>query len=291
MEFSTFLITVFCLVDDWIRGQSIRQRGPQPSLSDSEVLTMEIVGEFMGIDTDKRLVEFFRRHYGDWFPALRGLHRTTFVRQAANLWNVKRRLWEYVHRQVEADASVSIIDSFPIPVCRFARANRCRRLREASASGYDPVARQTFFGMRGHLVIEWPGVIADFRPAPGNVSDVEVADDLLAEREGWVLGDRNYWSPALFDNCRTHGLQPLIPFKSAKREAAPFPNDLARMRYRIDTLIGQLVERFHANRVWARDKWHQWSRWLRKVLSHTVAVWLCQQNGISPLRFDELVTD
>ena len=84
MEFTTFLVTMFCLGDDWLRGQRIRQRGPQPALSDSEVLTMEILGEFLRIDTDKGLFEFFRCHYGDWFPALRTIHRTTFVRQAAN---------------------------------------------------------------------------------------------------------------------------------------------------------------------------------------------------------------
>jgi hypothetical protein len=30
---------------------------------------------------------------------------------------------------------------------------------------------------------------------------------------------------------------------------------------------------------------------LRKVLSHTVAVYFCQQAGLSPLRFSELLTD
>ena len=124
-------------------------------MSDSEALTMEIVGEFLEIDTDKGLYEFFRCHYGDWFPALRRLHRTTFTRQAANLWEVKMRLREHLHRQVDAVRDVAILDSFPMPVCRFARAKRCWRLREASAYGYDPVARQTFYGMKGHLVIEW----------------------------------------------------------------------------------------------------------------------------------------
>ncbi|MDA1191991.1 MAG: IS982 family transposase [Candidatus Poribacteria bacterium] len=231
-----------------------------PQLSDRELLTIEIVGEFKGIDTDKELFAFFRREYGEWFPALRHIHRTTFVRQAANLWAVKERLREAIYRQVDADALFSIIDSFPIPVCRFARAKRCQRLREVSAYGYDCVAQLTFFGIKGHLVIEWPGVIADFRLPPGNVPDVEIAYDLLAEREGWALGDRNYWSPALFGECRTHGLELLTPYKSAKRETQRYPKELTRMRYRIDTVIGQLVERFHITKVRARDWWHQRSR-------------------------------
>jgi len=33
------------------------------------------------------------------------------------------------------------------------------------------------------------------------------------------------------------------------------------------------------------------SRWLRKVLSHTLTFYLCQQAGLSPLRFSELLID
>jgi hypothetical protein len=70
MDVTTLLITVYCLVDEWLVGRRLRQRGPNPILSDSEVLTIECVGKFFGIDTDKGLYEHFRRHYRDWFPAL-----------------------------------------------------------------------------------------------------------------------------------------------------------------------------------------------------------------------------
>jgi hypothetical protein len=44
---------------------------------------MESVGECLGIDTEIGLYRFFRRHYGDWFPSLTQVHRTTFTRQIA----------------------------------------------------------------------------------------------------------------------------------------------------------------------------------------------------------------
>ena len=94
MDLSTFIISVFCLIDDRLKGRRIRQRGPAPKLSDAEVLTIEIVGEFLGMDTDKAIHLFFRRHYGEWFPALCEVHRTTFARQGANLWKLKERLWQ-----------------------------------------------------------------------------------------------------------------------------------------------------------------------------------------------------
>jgi hypothetical protein len=58
----------------------------------------------------------------------------------------------------------------------------------------------------------------------------------------------------------------------------------------VETVIGQLVGRYHLRRVWARDAWHLWSRWQRKLLSHTMAVYLCQQQGLGSLRFAKLLT-
>ncbi len=65
MDLSTFIKAIFCLVDDRLKDRRICQRGPSSKLSDSEVLTIEIVGEFLGLDTDKGIHLFFRRHYGE----------------------------------------------------------------------------------------------------------------------------------------------------------------------------------------------------------------------------------
>ena len=51
MDLETLIVAVFCLVDDFVRDlcreRRLRQRGPAPVLADSEVLTVEIVGEFL----------------------------------------------------------------------------------------------------------------------------------------------------------------------------------------------------------------------------------------------------
>ena len=92
MDLSTFIVAVFCLIDDRLKQRRIRSRGPTPTLSDSEVITIEIIGEFLGLDEDTQLFAYFRRHYAHYFPNLMRVHRTTFTRQAANLWKVKERL-------------------------------------------------------------------------------------------------------------------------------------------------------------------------------------------------------
>ena len=75
MDLESFIIAVFCGIDDFVRAwrHKLRQRGPAPTLADREVLTIETVGEFLSIDTDRGLYAYFRRHFSCtyWSPRLR----------------------------------------------------------------------------------------------------------------------------------------------------------------------------------------------------------------------------
>ena len=294
MNLDDVIIAVFCVVDEAIPraldGQRLRQRGPQPVLADSEVITMEVVGEYLGLEQDSALFAYFRRHYAHFFPALRTLHRTTFVRQAANLWRLKERLWQEVVARVPHDPTFAIIDSFPLPACQFARAYRCRRFRGEAAFGKDTLVRQTFYGLRVHVRLDWPGVITRFCLAPANVHELAVVPALAEQTTGTLVGDRNYWSPSTTAEGQRQGVELLAPYRSAKRDPHPrWSARLSRVRYRIDTVFGQLVDRCAVKRVWARDRWHLCSRLLRKVLMHTLAILFNVDLGNPPLRLAQVV--
>jgi Transposase DDE domain len=210
---------------------------------------------------------------------------------------VKQRLWQYLLTQVAHDPALSIVDSCPIPVCQFARARRCRRLRKYAAYGKDELVRQTYDGLRLHLRICWPGMITDFNLVAANepgcpLGGMPVAEsDLLPGVQGWALADRGYWKTGTIRDLAAGGLSLLAPYTDKKRERGHWPHWLVGKRRRIETVLGQRVEHYRLKRVWARDAWHLWSRWLRCVLSHTIAVLLCQQQELSPLQFDHLLTD
>lgn len=291
MDLTTYMIAVYCLIEDFLADRRLRQRGPQPTLRDSEVLTIEVVGEFLGIDTESNIFTHFCRYYSDWFPGLRKITRTTFTRQAANLWKIKQELWQVLAQRIPHDPYISIVDSFPVPVCRFARVPRCHSFGDVAAYGYDEVARQTYYGLRAHVRLAWPGVIVDCALAPANLHDTAGGEELLQGVYGFALADRNYWKPDLLARLKAKGLQLLTPYKSAKRQKQPYPRYLTNMRYRIETVFAQLVERFHAKRIWARDLWHLTSRWMRKFLSHTLAVFFCTQLDLPYLSFAKLVHD
>ena len=207
-------------------------------------------------------------------------HRTTFARQCANLWHVKELIWRRLAEEVApADDRLHIVDSMPVPVCRFARATFCRRFRGEARYGKDHADRQTFYGFRLHARLTWPGLISEVVLAPANASEQSV----LA-----APGPRPP-PPGVRRPGRPQLLRP--PAQGAAGGGRAGPADAARppgqgrparvpgqkwalsdTRYRIDTVFGQLTDRFHVKRVWARDLWHLMGRLFRKVLAHTLAL-------------------
>ena len=77
-----------------------------------------------------------------------------------------------------------------------------------------------------------------------------------------------------------------------KKSDTPFNLMKQYMRFRkgIETVISQLTERFSINRIRTRDLWHYKHRITRKVLAHTVCVFMNLQLGRSPLDFEGLIS-
>ena len=297
MHLDDLIITAFCLIDDVLKeilaNKRLRQRGPMPLLADSEVLTMEVVGEYLELSKDKAIYDYFRRHYSHLFPAMAKVHRTTFTRQAANLREVKRHIWQRLLQDISKDEGVHIVDSTPISVCKFPRANRHKLFREWADYGHASTEKGLFYGFRLHVLVALPGVIVGFVLAPANIQDTEVVASLVNGQQGVLLGDRNYWSPRLREELEKQGVWLHAAFKkksSERDEEVGWTFLCGRVRYRIETLFSQLEDRYSVKRVGARDLWHLGNRLIRKVLSHTLAVMLNQALGNPPFQISKLLT-
>ena len=287
MTTNDLLLETYCWVDDEIKrlGLDLRSRGPDPRLTDSEVLTMELVGEGLGLDRDSALFHFFSQYHVAEFPALAQLHRTTFARQAANLWWVAIQLHRRLAQHLVERAPFWLLDSVGLPVCQLTRADHCRCFADVAHVGREHEKSGYFYGFRVHLRTSPEGVIAQIGLAPAQVSDLAMSEELLPVGDaGVALGDRNYWSPKRSQALAQRGWLLQAPFRHVKEDPTPqHSRALAAIRERIETSIGQLVERFHLKRTWARDLWHLTHRLIRKVLSHTLAVWFNVRSGIPPL--------
>src|SRR3954454_2177721 len=260
MTLDDFILTVFCLVDDQLARlelSNVRQRGPAPLLYDSEVLTLELVGEFLGFDQEAKLFWYFRQQHGSAFPGLRRIHRTTFVRQAANLWAVKQRLQQHLANLLTAGDPLWHVESMPVHACQFARAPYGQRFAGAAAFGKDHVIRQTFDGFRLHLRTSRDGIIQAAVLAPANTAETEVVGELTPPAGSVGLGDRNSWSPALTEELARSDIRLLAPYKNKARHPQPErPHVLRKLHWLIETVNGQRAGRFHAKRTWTKDLWH-----------------------------------
>lgn len=292
MNLNDFIVNVFCETDDFMKNyfpaRTIRTRGPLPQLADSEVLTMEIVGEMLGFDTDKDIFGFFWNFYLDFFPAL--TNRVSFTRHASNLWLVKKRLFDYVAEMFKD--VVNVIDSFPVPICRFARARFSKLFRGIATYGKE-LGNQTFYGFRLHVKINSLGMIQAFEMAPANVHDLRMLDELTEGDSGIMLADRAYLSRPVKEQLFVkQGLELSIPTKYGQ------PSHLStkqlgkrkRLRRSIETVGSQLTHDLHIKKVWARDLWHLTNRICRKILAHTFAVMFCLREKLSPQSLKKLVS-
>ncbi len=294
MPLEEFIISVFCLIDDLYFSnitEPIRKRGTPPRLSDSEVLTMEIVAEWLGIHEDKAIWKYFRREWLHFFPSLPD--RSQFVRQGANLWRVKQRLQAALLQLLGADcSSLHIIDGFPIEVCVRTQATRSRCFKGEAWFGHCALKKRDFFGFQGHLVVDMRGIPSGFQLTAANVDERDAAYDFLDDIAGLLLGDKGYIRPELKNACKAEGIDLQTPLRRNMNDDRPkwFVRLIMRLRRRVETTIGQLVKYFDIEHCGGRDMWHLTSRMGRKLLAFTVGAYMNIQAGKEPAQFEGLIS-
>ena len=97
-----------------------------------------------------------------------------------------------------ATGEAFVLDSLPVPVCRRARARRCRKVRGRAYCGYCAAKREPFFGWRLHLATTATGVPVAFSLLPGALHDLTPIHELTAGLPAGAsaYGDKAYNSRA-----------------------------------------------------------------------------------------------
>jgi len=296
MDRDEFIITVYCLVCEHYQviknTYPLRRGGFAPALSDEEVITMELCGEYFKLATDKDLFAYFRTHYAHFFPQL--TNRTLFVRQAANLWQVKAAIQQRL-TQVSGQAAdpVQIIDTLSLPVCGYTRSGGDRCFPTVADYGHCAAKKLDYYGFKLGLRIARCGMIISFLLLPARPHDIRLLDDLVEGFAGLVPADKGFidaFRQGLL--AARHGV--LIVTPPRKGMSTPHPPTLLRLcawlRKGVETVGAHLTERFAVARIRVHDLWHFHHRLIRKVLAHTVGVFVNLQLGRPPLDLDGLVT-
>ena len=289
-----YIISVYCILDDLVKKypEKLRKRGRHTRLTDAEVITMEVVGEFLCLHCDNRIHQYFRTYWAEWFPGMGS--RTAFARQAANLWGLKQWLCRAIAGQHFPDGvGLSVVDGLPMPLCSLRRAPRCRLFRGEAAYGYCAAKDMRYYGFKGHVLTSDDGFILAFGVAAANVDERAMLLEMSASATPYVLGEKGcLCSDAMQGDLRAEGGRVIAPVRESM--AGPLSPGLrghlnARRRI-VETVSAQLAGRLEMERIWARDRWHLTARVARKELAHNLNCHLNKLNGRRPLLFSKLIT-
>lgn len=296
MDRDSFIIAVYCLVAETYKvvteNYKIRRGGFPPHLSDEEVITMEICGSYFKHHLDKDLYSYFQSHYRHFFPHLKD--RPSFVRQAANLWQVKREIWRVlVEQSGQAFDSIQVIDTLPLPVCGYTRAIRDRCFKTVADYGHCAAKKLDYYGFKLGLRVSQAGMITHFPLLNARSHDVNHTNALVEGFAGICPADKGFIDPfrqpLLLER---YGVKIITPARKNMTDETPkaVRKVCSRVRKIVETVGSHLTERFAVDSIRVHDLWHFQARIIRQVLSHTVMVYLNLQLKREPLDLDGLVS-
>jgi hypothetical protein len=294
MDREDFIIHVYCIIskffDSLTKSKSIRQRGPRPHLADDEIITMQVVGEFLGMDGEKNIWEYFSKNWIHFFPGLGD--RTTFVKQVGNLEYWIRRLHSTIAAELSANSdTIHITDGFPAPVTKFKRAHFSKVFKGYAEYGYCAAKGEIYYGFKGHIVINSIGVVSHFCFAAANIDERDVLPENVDGISGKILGDKGLIRPSLTEMLARQGVELEHPLRENMKESRTprYLSMLKNQRRLVETVIGQLNDRFNIEKVRARTTWRLGLRFMRKILAHTIGIYLNSLLGRPLLQLEGLV--
>lgn len=244
----TTIVAVYVILDDLLRAVEHRSH-PLAGVTDAEVLTVAVVAACR-----------FQNHHERALCVLRGMG---YIPRALSVSRFNRRahaLMAHLAFALDALAEVFavgtafVVDSLPVPACRYVRGGRCRKATGKAYVGQCAAKRERFFGWRLHLLVTPAGVPVAFDVLPASLHDLTPIYDLTANLPtgAWVYADKGYnsaddeawldgeWGIRLVPKRRDN----MRPNTDAERDG------LRRHRGRIETVNSQLeawgVQRLHA---------------------------------------------
>jgi len=242
------IVTTYVVIDDGLKAFGQRSH-VLAQMSDAEVLLVAIVAAL-----------YFQNHHERALCVLVGMG---YIRRGLSVSRFNRRLHQMadwlpgllmILGELFSCGEVFVMDSMPVPVCKRARAGRCRKVRGAQYCGYCAAKKEKFFGWRLHMICTPNGLPVSFDLLPAALHDLAPIHELTVQLPcgACVYADKGY-------NClpdettifQETGVR-LIPIRRNNMQPHDWVDDfdLRLYRRRIETIYSQLesmgLERLHA---------------------------------------------
>lgn len=192
MDLETLFTTVYALVSDWYKREIEMHKptrpGPKPRLTDSEVLTLAVIGQWrVGVPwrSERGLVRWALGPEGrKMFPKM--LHRSQFNERVRDLYGVLVRLQQYLAEQLATAADIyECVDCEPLPAFSNGQAQReAGHWLFESTNGKGGTTGGFFYGDHLLAAVLPSGAVTGWVLASAYIQDRWVLEALVSGRAG-----------------------------------------------------------------------------------------------------------
>jgi len=282
-HWNDIITTWYVWVDDMYQqvveslSDPLRSRGPDPQMSDSEVITVSLIIETFFQGHEEVGYAFVTQYLTDMFPELVDLDRFNVRRRhlIAIMEQIRRLLRDH---KLDSSNPFRIVDSAPISLMTYTRGKRSQSAIGSEYFGVITSKKAKFFGFRLHVTVTDAQMIDEWMVAPASVHDKIALDTLLSDSRNLVVfGDKAYNDQELEDrlwNKRGIQLLPLRRKNQLQQWADPIRKAIGKVRHRVETVFSTLTTSFNIQRPRGRSLQGHVVRIATCILAHTLSFFM-----------------
>ena len=283
------MTVLFCRIDDTYYHLNPEGRHYQSLkvLSDSEIMTLALLQQLRGIESQRSFLREAARFFSDLFPGVVGLHPSSFHRRVRKLRRFLEPLRKEILPELVGEPETLIVDSTLLSVLHPREVPQSGGWGSSSAgAAWVRWGSFSVYGVKLHLLCATNRVPISYELTPANTADLSLTQELLAEADlgGEVarklLGDLAYKSHELEERLAELGIvvvtneasarrpgvrqQIEICFSSLKRTLGlgqTLATTLVGLVTRIAAKVTAYTYAFHINRVLGRPQGHIKELW------------------------------
>lgn len=190
MDMDTFMTTLYVLIDDWysngMEGQMQRHAGPACKMTDSEVLTVAIAGQWrIGVPwrSERGVVRYMLQQGRQWFPQM--LQKSQFNHRVRQLWAALVRLQQAVADWLATEADLyECVDCTELPICSLSQAAVYDRHWLSGQLGRGGNNGGWFYGEQLLLSVTRQGAVTGWLVGLAPTDDRWMLEAFLSTRQG-----------------------------------------------------------------------------------------------------------
>jgi len=187
MEMEDLFTAVYCCVDEQYHllfgnQSALRQsHNSPPAFTDAEVLTIALVGELMGEDSQRAWHGKVKKNWRKLFPLL--CDRTRYGRRLRRLRVPMAQIQQQLCFLLGVNATrYRIVDSLPLNLCHLRRVNGSTRPFEYTATvGYCASKKEHYYGFKVQLLCDLRGIPTFLVLTPAHAHDLAGFEALIQE--------------------------------------------------------------------------------------------------------------